>query len=131
MGAAGLGRVQAQLIDVNFIDDSVNADYGGGNAPAPSAMSGAAVIGSPGDMWNGLGGFAYSAYPNGATFTSGTLVYANGAASGVKLSLTATNGTICINQGSTGESGAIWRSRVGKAAQAIPHVTRRTNHRSA
>jgi len=97
MGAAGLGRVQAQLLDVNFIDDSVNAAYGGGNAPAPSAMSGAAVIGSPGDMWNGLGGFAYSAYPNGATFTSGTLVYANGAASGVKLSLTATNGTYDAN----------------------------------
>jgi beta-glucanase (GH16 family) len=97
MGAAGLCRVHAQLLDVNFIDDSVNAAYSGGNAPAPSAMSGAAVIGSPGDMWNGLGGFAYSAYPNGATFTSGTLVYANGAASGVKLSLTATNGTYDAN----------------------------------
>ena len=97
MGAAGLGCVQAQLLDVNFIDDSVNAAYGGGNAPAPSAMSGAAVIGSPGDMWNGLGGFAYSAYPNGATFTSGTLLYANGAASGISLSLTATNGTYDAN----------------------------------
>ena len=40
MVVAGLGRVQAQLLDVNFIDDSVNVAYGGGNAPAPSAMSG-------------------------------------------------------------------------------------------
>ena len=97
MVAVGLGRLQAQLLDVNFIDDSVNAAYGGGNAPAPSAMSGAAVIGSPGDMWNGLGGFAYSAYPNGATFTSGPLQYTNGAASGVSLSLTAANGTYDAN----------------------------------
>ena len=97
MGAAGLGRVQAQLLDVNFIDDSVNVAYGGGNVPAPSAMSGAAVIGSPGDMWNGLGGFAYSANPNGATFTSGPLHYTNGAASGVSLSLTAANGTYDAN----------------------------------
>lgn len=97
MGAVGLGRVQAQLLEVNFIDDSVNVAYGGGNVPAPAAMSGAAVIGSPGDLWNGLGGFAYSAYPNGATFTSGTLLYANGSASGITLSLSAPSGTYDAN----------------------------------
>ena len=97
MGVAGLGRVQAQLLDVNFIDDSVNVAYGGGNAPAPAAMSGAAVIGSAGDMWNGLGGFAYSAYPLGATYTSGPLVNSHGAATGVTLSLTAPNGTYDAN----------------------------------
>jgi beta-glucanase (GH16 family) len=102
MGAAGLCRVHAQLLDVNFIDDSVNVNGGGGNAPAPSAMSGAAVTGSPGDTWNGLGGFAYSANPNGATFTSGTLVYANGASSGISLSLTATNGSYDANSVSWG-----------------------------
>ena len=102
MVVAGLGRVQAQLLDVNFIDDSVNVAYGGGNAPAPSAMSGAALIGSPGDMWNGLGGFAYSAYPNGAIFTSGALHYTNGAASGVTLSLTAANGSYDANSVSWG-----------------------------
>jgi len=97
MGAAGLTRVQAQLINVNFIDDSINVDYGGGNNPVPSAMSGAAVIGSAGDTWNGLGGFAYSAYPGGATFTSGNLHYFNGGVSGVTLTLSAPSGTYDAN----------------------------------
>jgi hypothetical protein len=98
LGAAGLmTRVQAQLLNVNFIDDSINVDYGGGNNPAPSAMSGAAVIGASGDIWNGLGGFAYSAWPNGATFTSGTLLYSNGVNSGITLSLSAPSGTYDAN----------------------------------
>jgi hypothetical protein len=97
IGAAGLASVQAQLLDVNFIDDSVNVAYNGGNAPAPSAMSGAAVVGSAGDVWNGLGGFTYSAFPSGATYTSGPLHYANGSASGVTLSLSAPSGTYDAN----------------------------------
>jgi hypothetical protein len=99
MGAAGLTRVQAQLLNVNFIDDSINLAYGGSNDPAPSAMSGAAVIGSAGDIWNGLGGFTYATppYGGGATFTSGTLRYATGAASGITLSLSAPSGTYDAN----------------------------------
>jgi hypothetical protein len=97
MGAAGLARVQAQILNVNFIDDSINVDYGGGNAPAPAAMAGAAVIGAAGDTWNGLGGFTYATYPTGATFTSGTLLYANGGASGITLSLSAPSGTYDAN----------------------------------
>ena len=89
--------LQAQLLDVNFYDDSVNGAYGGGNAPVPSAMSGAAVIGSAGDIWNGLHGFTYSASPNGATFTSAPLVYANGSASGITVSLSAPNGSYDAN----------------------------------
>jgi len=90
VGAAGVAPVQAQLLDVNFIDDSINVDYGGGNDPAPSAMFGSAVIGSSRDIWNGLGGFSYSSYPTGATFTSGPLVYATGAASGITLQFVGT-----------------------------------------
>ena len=93
------------ILDVNFMDDSINVDYGGGNKPAPSAMSGAAVIGSSGDIWNGLHGFAYSAYPSGATYTapSGSLVYTDGSRSAVTLSLSAPNGSYdnnAINWGS-------------------------------
>jgi hypothetical protein len=97
MGAAGLTRVQAQLLDVNFVDDSINLAYGGGQNPVPSAMSGAAVIGSPGNIWNGLGGFTYAPTPANATFTSGPLLYANGAASGITLSLSAPSGTYDAN----------------------------------
>jgi hypothetical protein len=98
MAAGGLNRAQAQILNVNFIDDSIDVEYAGTPVlPAPSAMSGAAVIGSAGDTWNGLGGFTYSAYPNGATFTSGTLLYANGAASAITLSLSAPSGTYDAN----------------------------------
>ena len=97
MGVAGWTSVQAQLIDVNFIDDSINTAWGGGAVPAPAAMSGAAVIGSATDVWNGLGGFAYSAYPLGATFTSGALVDSTGVITPVTLSLTASSGTYDAN----------------------------------
>jgi hypothetical protein len=60
-------------------------------------MSGGAVIGVAGDTWNGLGGFAYSSYPDGATFTSGDLLYANGVNSGVTLTLSAPSGTYDAN----------------------------------
>jgi len=53
MGAAGLASVQAQLINVQILDDSINRN---GNAttdegsPIPlPVMTGAAVVGSPGD----------------------------------------------------------------------------------
>jgi hypothetical protein len=98
IGAADLTPVQAQLLNVNFIDDSIDIQYGGTPVlPAPSAMSGSAVIGSAGDVWNGLGGFTYSAYPNGATYTSGSLLYANGTSSGVTLTLSAPSGTYDAN----------------------------------
>ena len=97
MGAAAWTSVQAQLIDVNFIDDSINVMWGGGAVPPPVAMSGAAVIGSAGDVWNGLGGFNYSAYPLGASAGPIPLVDSTGAATPVTLSLTAANGTYDAN----------------------------------
>ena len=88
---------QAQLINVNFIDDAINIQWGGGSTPAPATMSGAAVLGSAGDIWNGLGGFNYATYPTGASGGPYPLVYANGLASGVSLSLVAPNGTYDAN----------------------------------
>jgi hypothetical protein len=103
MVAAGLTRVQAQLIDVNFIDASISYDYGGAPIdPPPSAMSGAAVLGSAGDVWNGLGGFAYNPYPNNATYTSGNLLFVNGGVSGVTLTLSAPSGTYDANSAGFG-----------------------------
>ena len=97
IGVIGLASLQAQLINVNFIDDSVNVAYGGGAVPAPAVMSGAAVIGSPGDIWNGLVGFTYSSYPNGATASGLALVDSTGAPTTVTLSLSAPNGTYDAN----------------------------------
>jgi PEP-CTERM motif len=100
IGAAGLASVQAQLFNVNFTDGNINAAYGGGDAtPAPpgAVMTGAAVLGSAGDIWNGLGGLTYAA-PGGAASASGRpLVYNNGWASPVTLSLSAPSGTYGAN----------------------------------
>jgi endoglucanase len=46
------GLLQAQLIDVDFNNDSAGAGHGGPN-PGPT-MSGAAVLGAAGDEWNGI-----------------------------------------------------------------------------
>jgi hypothetical protein len=103
LGAAGLTRAQAQILNVNFIDDSISLDYGGSPVlPAPSAMSGAAAIGSAGDIWNGLGGFTYNPYPDNATFTSGPLVYANGSNSAITVTLSAPSGTYDANSSGFG-----------------------------
>ncbi len=94
------------ILSGNFIDDSINTDYGGGNAPAPSAMSGAAAIGAAGDKWNGLTASSYGGYPNDAHYTnaSGTLSYSDGNLSPVTLSVYGPGGTFdnnAINWGST------------------------------
>jgi len=100
IGVVSWTSVQAQLINVNFIDGAINVAYAGGDStptPPGTTMSGAAVLGSAGDVWNGLGNFNYGAYPNNATYTSGPLNYANGTASGVTLSLSAPQGTYGAN----------------------------------
>ena len=93
------------ILDVNFIDASIDYAYGGAPIlPPPSAMSGAAVIGSAGDIWNGLGGFAYNPYPNNATYTAnpGTMVYTDGSRAAVTLSLSAPSGTYDANSSGFG-----------------------------
>src|SRR5215469_3971417 len=53
MAFSNTSSVQAQLIDVNFTQNG-SAGTGGPN-PGPT-MSGAAVMGSAGDRWNGING---------------------------------------------------------------------------
>jgi sugar lactone lactonase YvrE len=75
------GLLHAQLINVDFNNDSGGATHGGPSV-GPN-MSGAAVLGTAGDQWNGI------------TTTNGSgisLIYANGSASTVKLSFTSGGG---------------------------------------
>lgn len=74
------GILRAQLIDVNFTQNS-SAGTGGPN-PGPT-MSGAAVLGSAGDKWNGINGSSGSGMP---------LIYANGSNSPVTMSFTSGGG---------------------------------------
>lgn len=74
------GTLQAQLIDVNFTQNS-SAGEGGPN-PGPT-MSGAAVLGTAGDQWNGVNGSSGTAIP---------LIYANGSNSPVTMTFTAGGG---------------------------------------
>jgi endoglucanase len=71
------GALQAQLIDVQFATNSLaTAGNGPNNAPA---MSGAAVLGSPGDQWNQILVTSGSGIP---------LNTVNGSSSGVTMSFT-------------------------------------------
>jgi hypothetical protein len=75
------------LLNVNF--DSAGAGNNGGNGmnPALTAASGPAVIGSPGDIWNGVNTLAAAAYN-----TAGPFVNADGSPSPVTLSFVSTGG---------------------------------------
>jgi hypothetical protein len=114
IGAAGLASVQAQLINVNFTDGNINTAYGGGDvtpAPPGTVMTGAAVLGSAGDVWNGLGGFTYASSGGAATYTSGALVDSTGAPTTVTLSLSAPSGTYGANSVNWGNYSAFsWAS---------------------
>ena len=75
-----VGLLQAQLIDVNF---TLNSSTGaGGPNPSPT-MSGAAVLGSAGDQWNGINASSGSGIP---------LIYANGSNSTVTMTFTSGGG---------------------------------------
>jgi hypothetical protein len=75
------GVVRAQLIDVDFNNDSAGAAHGGPN-PGPT-MSGAAVLGAAGDQWNGI---------NVSTGTNISLFYSDGTASPVTMTFTSDGG---------------------------------------
>ncbi|MGA3143641.1 MAG: hypothetical protein ABSF10_11585 [Verrucomicrobiota bacterium] len=105
IGAAGLASVQAQLINVQFLDDSVNRN---GNAttdegsPIPlPVMTGAAEVGSPGDYWNGVtsSNLAYTGFPNGGHTTNAIpLLLSDGVtSSGVSMTLSSPGGTYNAN----------------------------------
>jgi endoglucanase len=74
------GVLRAQLIDVNFTQNSSAGE--GGPSPGPT-MSGAAVLGAAGDQWNGI---------NGANGSGIPLIYANGSNSPVTMAFTSGGG---------------------------------------
>ena len=75
------GMVRAQLINVDFNNNSYGAGHGGPN-PGPT-MSGAAVLGAAGDQWNGI---------NVNSGTGIPLIYANGSNSPVTMTFTSGGG---------------------------------------
>ena len=103
MGVAGLARVQAQLIDVQFNDDSINTIYdGGAGSPNPlPVMVGGAVVGGGNDYWNQINAatLTYANPPLLATTVSPVaLYYVDGVTlSGVSMTLFAPNGTYNAN----------------------------------
>lgn len=70
---AGPAMLSAELIDVNFTQNSSAGT--GGPSPGPT-MAGAAVLGVAGDQWNGISGSSGNAL---------ALIYADGSASGVRM----------------------------------------------
>ena len=84
------GLLQAQLIDVDFNENS-GASSGGGPNPGPT-MSGAAVLGAADDRWNGIDASSGSGIP---------LIYANGSASAVTMTFTSAGGYDVNNYGGT------------------------------
>jgi len=74
------GMLQAQLIGVNFTQNSSAGE--GGPSPGPT-MSGAAVLGAVGDKWNGISGAGGNGIP---------LIYANGSNSPVTMTFTSGGG---------------------------------------
>ncbi len=73
--------LQAQLINVDFNNNSYGAGHGGPN-PGPT-MSGAAVLGAAGDQWNGI---------NVSSGAGVSLIYANGSNSPVTMTFTSGGG---------------------------------------
>ncbi len=71
------GLLQAQLIDVDFNNDSFGSSHGG--PVVGPTMSGAAVLGTAGDIWNGIDADNGSGLP---------LIYTDGTASAVTMSFT-------------------------------------------
>ena len=72
--------VQSKLIDVNFTQNSSPGQ--GGPSPGPT-MTGPAVLGSPGDLWNGI---------NGSSSNGVSLIYSDGSATPVKMTFTSGGG---------------------------------------
>lgn len=99
--------LQAQLINVDFNGNSVGQAYDGGGVAVGPTQTGAAVIGSPGDTWNGFddSAFTFSSYPSDASATGLSLLYADGTSSGVTMSLTA-GGSYNANEPNWGNTSA-------------------------
>jgi len=111
------GLLQAQtLINVDFNGNSVGTAYGGGGVGTGPTMTGAAVLGSAGDQWNGFGdsAFTFANYPGGMSGSGLALNYANGSASGVTMSLTA--------DGSYNANEPVWNNHSPFTTAASPYA---------
>src|SRR5580704_4105660 len=75
------GLLEAQLINVDFNNDSAGSGHGGPST-GPT-MTGAAVLGSAGDQWNGI---------NASSGSGISLTNADGSASAVTLTFTSDGG---------------------------------------
>lgn len=84
------GMLRAQLIDVNFTQ---NSSAGMGGPSSGPTMSGAAVLGAAGDEWNGI---------NGSSGSGISLFYTDGSNSPVTMTFTSGGGyNVYDNEGST------------------------------
>lgn len=81
--------LHAKLIDVNFTQN--NSPGEGGPSPGPT-MSGAAILGSAGDQWNGI---------NGSSGTGISLIYSDGTTSPVKMAFSSGGGYNVYDYGGT------------------------------
>ncbi len=126
IGTAGLASVQAQLINVQFADNATGNAYGGGGPAVEPTQSGAAVLGSAGDMWNALSGFTYSSYPTGGSGGPYSLVYANGSPSAVSVTSLTFNGSNVSNEpnfpSTSAFNGTPWANLMG-AYISVPSQT--------
>jgi len=85
--AASVCISQAQLLNVNFDSAGSGNNFGGGEKPTNGPASGPGVIGSPGDIWNGVNTLGAAAFA-----TSGPFTNADGSASPVTLSFVSSGG---------------------------------------
>ncbi|HEY3932087.1 MAG TPA: PEP-CTERM sorting domain-containing protein [Verrucomicrobiae bacterium] len=95
------GMLHAQLLDVDFNGNSVGTAYAGGGVASPGPnQSGAGLIGSAGDVWNGIADsqLTFSSYPAGITATALSLVYATGASSPVTMTIATDGGSYNANE---------------------------------
>jgi hypothetical protein len=110
--SAGLleAKIAPGLIDVDFNGNSVGQAYNGGGVATGPTQSGAAVIGSAGDIWNGFSdsdmGFTDQANVTGP-INSGSLAlnYADGSSSGASMVINAA-GSYDANEPTWGNTSA-------------------------
>jgi len=89
---AGTALATSNLINVDFVGNSIGNAYGGGGPSVGPNQTGAMVLGSAGDQWNGINDsmYSFSAYPSGISTSSPlTLTNADGTVSSATMSLTA------------------------------------------
>jgi hypothetical protein len=93
--------VNAQInVQINADEFNVYYDAGAGSPSPLPIMTGAAVIGSPGDLWNQINSsnLTYTSPPGGAaTVGQVPLEYVNGTASGISLTLSSAGSTYNAN----------------------------------